>query len=76
MTAQDHFSQLLDLLQEVRGTRDVMSIEYNTITPLTEKASIDFSRVRGSVRLANPDNVLMPKDTEEMIKAYLATPLP
>lgn len=65
------------LLEKKRGKKeDVMSIEYRAIDLDTTKEELDCSTVRGSVRLADPSNVLLPRDTDILVKEYLATPLP
>ena len=68
-------AKLLDFLQKVKGTRDVMDIEYNAIDENTRTEQVDFTGVRGSVRFADPTKVVMPKEANEMIDAYLAAPL-
>jgi hypothetical protein len=76
MAEKTHNEQLLDFLQEVSGTRDVLSIEYNAIDETTPIERLDLFHVRGSIRLVDPCRVVMPKEANDMLDAYIASPLP
>jgi len=64
--------RLKNLLFDAYGTREVSEIPLATFE---ERDKIDFSKVRGSVRLMN-EMVMTPKETEEYIEEVLQLELP
>ena len=68
----DYKERLDDLLFEAYGTRKISEIKLATFD---ERDKIDFSKVRGSVRLMN-EMVMTPKETAEYIEEVLQLKLP
>jgi hypothetical protein len=56
---------LSTLLAEFIGEKDVLLIDYKPIDETTTKESLDFKKVRGSIRLAN-QNIKTYSDVNKM----------
>lgn len=66
---------LSELLSEYIGSKDVLSVDYKELEDNLSINDIEFSKVRGSVRLANK-LVLTPQDFIEIKSKFLALQIP
>lgn len=67
-------NDIIKLLQEATGQRDVLSIDYKAVDDTT-KDKIDFTKVRGSVRLMS-GKIKTSADVDAMRKRFLALQIP
>ena len=68
-------TELQDLLFKLTGTRDALSLDYKQIDDKTTLDKLNFSKVRGSVRLINK-KVKTPAQTNKIVEDFLSLELP
>ena len=69
-------NRLQALLKKLTGKADVSFMDYHQIDIETKIEDLDFKKVRGSVRLMQPENVLLPRDTDKRVEEAINAALP
>ena len=72
---EQYRAELQNLLLEYTGTKDALSLKYKPIDDDTIIDKLNFSKVKGSVRLMNK-KIKTPSQTNKIVEDFLLLELP